>query len=70
MLAALRRLPPAERRAVVLTYMAGSSVEEIAAIEQVSYNTVQARLSRGRQVITENLADDLPAAARPADPVR
>jgi RNA polymerase sigma-70 factor (ECF subfamily) len=70
MLSALRRLPPAERRALVLTYMAGSSVEEIAAIEQISPNAVQARLSRGRRLITENLADDLPAllgpSARPA----
>ena len=46
MLSALRRLPPAERRAIVLTYMAGASTEEIAAIERVSYNTVQARLAR------------------------
>ncbi len=70
MLSALRRLPPAERRALVLTYMAGCSIEEIAAIEQVSYNTVQARLSRGRRLITENLADDLPALLGPSDPVR
>jgi len=61
MLSALRRLPAPERRAIVLTYMAGSSIEEIAVVEQASYNTVQARLSRGRRLITENLADDLPA---------
>jgi RNA polymerase sigma factor (sigma-70 family) len=67
MLSALRRLPATERRALVLTYLAGCSVEEIAAIEQVSYNTVQARLSRGRRLITENLADDLPVVlGRPA----
>jgi DNA-directed RNA polymerase specialized sigma24 family protein len=61
MLSALRRLPAPERRAIVLTYMAGSSIEEIGVIEQVSYNTMQARLSRGRRLITENLADDLSA---------
>jgi RNA polymerase sigma factor (sigma-70 family) len=61
MLSALRRLPGPERRAIVLTYMAGSTLEEIAVIEHVSGNTVQARLSRGRRLITENLADDLPA---------
>ena len=66
MLSALRRLPPAERRALVLTYMSGCSMGEIAAIEQVSYNTVQARLSRGRRLITENLADDLPALLGPS----
>jgi RNA polymerase sigma factor (sigma-70 family) len=65
MLTALRGLPAPERRAIVLTYMAGSSAEEIAAVEQVSYNTVQARLSRGRRLITENLADDLPALLGP-----
>jgi RNA polymerase sigma factor (sigma-70 family) len=65
MLTALRGLPAPERRAIVLTYMAGSSAAEIAAVEQVSYNTVQARLSRGRRLITENLADDLPALLGP-----
>lgn len=65
MLSALRRLPAAERRAIVLTYMAGSALEEIAAIEQVSQNTVQARLSRGRRLLTEHLADDLPAVLGP-----
>ncbi|HWM56615.1 MAG TPA: sigma-70 family RNA polymerase sigma factor [Pseudonocardia sp.] len=65
LLSALRRLPGAERRALVLTYMAGTSLEEIAAVEQVSVNTVQARLSRGRRLITENLADDLPALLGP-----
>lgn len=66
MLGALRRLPVAERRAIVLTYMAGCTVEEIAAIEQVSQHTVQARLSRGRRLLTEHLADDLPAVLGPA----
>jgi RNA polymerase sigma factor (sigma-70 family) len=65
LLSALRRLPGAERRALVLTYMAGTSLEEIAAVEQVSVNTVQARLSRGRRLVTENLADDLPALLGP-----
>jgi RNA polymerase sigma factor (sigma-70 family) len=61
LLSALHLLPAPERRALVLAYMAGSSIAEIAAIEQVSINTVQARLSRGRRLISENLADDLPA---------
>ena len=66
MLTALRGLPAPERRAIVLTYMAGSSPAEIAAVEQVSFNTVQARLSRGRRLITENLADDLPSLLGPS----
>ena len=54
------RLPAAERRCVVLSHMAGASVGEIAAIEQVSLGTVQARLARARQVVTEGMADVLP----------
>lgn len=60
LLDALRRLPAAERRCVVLSHMAGASVGEIAAIEQVSRGTVQARLARARLVVTEGLADVLP----------
>jgi hypothetical protein len=41
--------------------MAGSSVEEIAAVEQASVSTVQARLARSRHVVTEGMADVLPA---------
>jgi RNA polymerase sigma factor (sigma-70 family) len=61
LLAALGRLTPAERRVVVLFHMAGSSVEEIAALEQASVGAVQARLARARQVVTEGMADVLPA---------
>ncbi|MHA6631993.1 RNA polymerase sigma factor [Pseudonocardia sichuanensis] len=59
LLAALGRLSPAERRAVVLFHMADSSLEEIAAIEQASVTLVQARLSRARHVVTEGMADVL-----------
>lgn len=59
-LSSLARLSPAERRAVVLFHMAGASVEEIAAIEQTSETLVNARLSRGRHVVTEGMADVLP----------
>jgi RNA polymerase sigma-70 factor (ECF subfamily) len=60
LLGALRRLPAAERRCVVLSHMAGASLGEIAAIEQVSRGTVQARLARARLVVTEGMADVLP----------
>lgn len=60
LLSALRRLPATERRCVVLSHMAGASLGEIAAIEQVSRGTVQARLARARQVVTEGMADVLP----------
>jgi RNA polymerase sigma-70 factor (ECF subfamily) len=55
----LARLSPAERRAVVLFHMAGSSVEEIAAIEQASEALIHARLTRARHVVTEGMADVL-----------
>ncbi len=57
MLTALRRLPAAERRCVVLSHMAGADVAEIAAVEQVSMGTVQARLARARLVVTDGLAE-------------
>lgn len=60
-LAALGRLPAAERRAVVLFHMAGSSIAEIAALEEVAPMTVQARLARARNVVTDGMADVLPA---------
>jgi RNA polymerase sigma-70 factor (ECF subfamily) len=60
LLDALARLSPAERRAVVLHHMAGASVEEIAAVEQVSRGLVEARLARARHVVTEGMADVLP----------
>lgn len=59
-LSALRRLPAAERRCVVLSHIAGASLGEIAATEQVTRGTVQARLARARQVVTEGMADVLP----------
>jgi RNA polymerase sigma-70 factor (ECF subfamily) len=40
--------------------MAGATVEEIAAIEQASETLVHARLTRGRHVVTEGMADVLP----------
>jgi DNA-directed RNA polymerase specialized sigma24 family protein len=62
-LGSLARLSPAERRAVVLFHMAGATVEEIAAIEQASEALVHARLTRGRHVVTEGMADLLGGAA-------
>ena len=60
MLNALGRLTAAERRAVVLSHMAGVSLAEISAVEQVSMGSVQARLARARLVVTEGMADVLP----------
>lgn len=60
LLAALGRLPVAERRAVVLSHMAGVSPAEIAAVEQTSIGSVQARLARARHVVVDGMADVLP----------
>jgi DNA-directed RNA polymerase specialized sigma24 family protein len=60
LIAALGRLPAPERRCVVLSHMAGADLAEIAAVEQVSQGTVQARLARARLVVTDGLAEVLP----------
>ena len=54
---ALRQIPDAQRRAVVLHHMGGHSVAEIAAAEKVAEGTVKARLSRGRAALAVLLAD-------------
>lgn len=67
LVAALRKIPEAQRRAVVMHHMGGLSVAEIAAQEGVPEGTVKARLSRGRVALAALLRDDLepmPAARR------
>ncbi|WP_198653404.1 RNA polymerase sigma factor [Actinocorallia populi] len=54
---ALRALPDAQRRAVVMHHLSGYSVAEIAAAEGVAAGTVKARLSRGRRHLHDLLAD-------------
>jgi RNA polymerase sigma-70 factor (ECF subfamily) len=53
--AALRRLPEPQRRALAMFYLGGFAVAEIARMEGVPEGTVKARLSRGRQAIAETL---------------
>ncbi len=55
-LAALRALPAAERRCVVLHHMAGASVQEIAAVEGIPVGTTAARLARAQKVVSDGLA--------------
>jgi DNA-directed RNA polymerase specialized sigma24 family protein len=55
-LAALRELPAAERRCVVLHHMAGAPVQEIAVVEGVSVGTTAARLARAQKVVSDGLA--------------
>lgn len=59
LLAALARLPVAERRAVVLHHMVGWSAAEIAVVERSSPGAVGVRLNRASQVVVEGMADVL-----------
>jgi RNA polymerase sigma factor (sigma-70 family) len=60
LLAALRRLAPATREAVVLHHLADLPVGEVAATLGVPVGTVKARLSRGRAALARLLADEDP----------
>ncbi|MFI6937060.1 RNA polymerase sigma factor [Streptomyces sp. NPDC050287] len=55
--AALRRIPYEQRRAIVLHHLVGLSVEETARETEVAPGTVKARLSRGRQSMAQHLSD-------------
>ncbi|MFR9777773.1 RNA polymerase sigma factor [Micromonospora sp. MS34] len=57
---ALRRLPVAQRTALVLHHMAGLPVAEVARETGVPEGTVKARLSRGRRALA-NLLEPTPA---------
>jgi RNA polymerase sigma-70 factor (ECF subfamily) len=48
---ALRQIPPNQRRAIVLHYLAELSVQEIAHETGSSQSAVKAQLSRGRQAL-------------------
>jgi RNA polymerase sigma-70 factor (ECF subfamily) len=56
LVAALRRIPEAQRLAIVLHHIAGLSVEEIASEVNAPTGTVKARLSRGRAALAVLLA--------------
>ena len=53
---ALKQLPEAQRRAIVLHHLADLPVGEIARIEHCPEGTVKARLSRGRAALATLLA--------------
>lgn len=60
LLAALRTLPEKEREAVVLHYLAGQQIDEIAAAMKVPAGTVKSWLSRARAQLARCLAVDDP----------
>lgn len=55
--AALKQLPEAQRRVIVMHHLADLSVREIAAELKVPEGTVKARLSRGRAALKAVLED-------------
>ena len=59
--AALGRINPVFREAVVLRDVLDLSYEEVAEILQVSLGTVKSRILRGREALREELAGDLQA---------
>jgi RNA polymerase sigma-70 factor, ECF subfamily len=64
---ALRRVPPEQRRALVLYHLCDLTVAQIADETGVPAGTVKARLARGRAAMAPYLADSGPGAADPAD---
>jgi RNA polymerase sigma-70 factor (ECF subfamily) len=62
--AALRRIPAEQRRAIVLHHLVGLSVEETARETGVATGTVKARLARGRQAMAPYLS--YPGTSGPA----
>ena len=58
--AALRKISPGQRQAIVLHYVLGLSVEEIAREAGLPAGTVKARLARGRQALAPLLGDSAP----------
>ena len=57
LVAALRQLPEAQRRALVLHHLGGLTVDEVAAETGSPAGTVKARLSRGRTALAALLTD-------------
>ncbi|WP_436536290.1 sigma-70 family RNA polymerase sigma factor [Actinoplanes sp. HUAS TT8] len=57
---ALRNLPAAQRRDIVLHHLVGLSVQDIAAETNSPTGTVKARLARGRRALATLLADQNP----------
>lgn len=56
--AALRRIPEAQRRAIVLHHLCDLSIEQVAAETGVPVGTVKTRLSRGRAAMKQHLTTD------------
>ena len=64
LVAALRRIPEAQRRVIVLHHLCDLSVEQIAAETRAPTGTVKAQLSRGRAALRQHLVDTAAGGAR------
>lgn len=58
LVAALKQLPEAQRRALVLHHIADLPIQQVAAETGVPEGTVKARLSRGRTALAALLSDE------------
>lgn len=63
LVAAMQRLPAAQREALALHYLADLPIHEVAAATGVAVGTVKARLSRGRQALATLLDHPEPTYA-------
>lgn len=59
LVAALKKIPAEQRRAIVLHHLGGLSVAEVAEETGVPVGTVKARLSRGRTALSGLLANEV-----------
>jgi RNA polymerase sigma-70 factor (sigma-E family) len=66
-LAALRRVPPRQRAALVLRYWEGLSVEQAAYVLGCSPGTVKSQTSRGLETLRRLLADPVPSGRTDRD---
>lgn len=62
LIAALKKLPEAQRQAIVLHHIADLPVHQVAAEVGAPTGTIKARLARGRAALAELLAEDTPGA--------
>lgn len=67
LVAALQQIPLNQRRTIVLHYVFGLSVEEVAVETDAPIGTVKTRLARGRQALGPLLADE--SSVEPPSPV-
>jgi RNA polymerase sigma-70 factor (ECF subfamily) len=64
--AALRRLPPAQREALVLAYWGGLTADQIAQRSQVPLGTAKSRIRLGLAKLRDECGEDLDVAAAAA----